>query len=830
MNDWLLTFDGYDPEREGVRETLCALGNGYLVSRGAALDSIAGDIHYPGTYLAGGYNRLTTEISGREIENEDLVNIPNWLPLLVAIDGGPWLRPETVTYLDYKQTLDMRGAVLSRSLRIADAENRILRIEEERFVSMDDRHLAAIALTVTPENWSGRLTIRSELDGGVINAGVPRYRALSSRHLETLDLGEANEETIWLRSRFSQARREVVMAARTRVTGVDGPLDAERWLDRDDDRVAQHVTVDAAEGMGIRAEKLVAIHTSIDRGISEPGLAALERVRDAEGYAPLLSAHRRAWEHMWRLFDIDINTIEDGGVEQKLHLHIFHLLQTASRHSIDLDVGIPPRGWNGEAYRGHVMWDELFIFPYLTLRLPVLIRALLRYRHRRLPAARRLAREAGYAGAMFPWMSGSDGREETQTLHLNPVSGRWVPDNSQRQRHVNLAIAYNIWAYYRATGDRAFLVDYGAELLIEMARFWSSIATEDAPGGRFAIRGVMGPDEFHTAYPGIAPEDEAGIDNNAYTNVMVAWSLTRTLDVLELLPATRREELTDRLGLEDAEIARWDEISRRLHVPFHADGIISQFEGYEDLKEFDWEAARAEHGDIQRLDRVLESHGESPNAYKVSKQADALMLFFLFSTEELVEVFERLGYPFVPDDIGRTVEYYMARTSHGSTLSWLTHAWVLARADRSRSWALFRKALDSDFADIQGGTTREGIHLGAMAGTVDMVHRCYTGIEPRVHALDFNPRLPDELLSVATTVRYRDQVLDVLATHEHLRIASRPMSAAPVTIAYRGRTREMSPGQSFEFRLVSAQPRPADRIGEQRDALCGPEPRGQAAD
>ena len=135
------------------------------------------------------------------------------------------------------------------------------------------------------------------------------------------------------------------------------------------------------------------------------------------------------------------------------------------------------RGWHGEAYRGHIFWDELFIFPLINLRLPEITRALIRYRYRRLNEARANARAAGLRGAMYPWQSGSSGREETQRLHLNPVSGRWIADHTHLQRHVNAAIAYNIWLYYQATRDMEFLSFYGAEMLLEIARFWRSEET-----------------------------------------------------------------------------------------------------------------------------------------------------------------------------------------------------------------------------------------------------------------------------------------------------------------------------------------------------------------
>lgn len=800
MSDWCVRFDGWAPAAEGLRETLCALGNGYIVSRAAAPNAVAGEVHYPGTYLAGGYDRLTSRIGGHEIENEDLVNLPNWLPLVMRIEGGEWLRPGDVDHLDYRQELDLKRSVLSRVLRFRDAEGRVTRWEERRVVSMHDPHLAALAVTLTAENWSGALGLRAGIDGSVLNRGVARYRELEGRHLETLDTSREDGGLLALRARFVQARREVALAARTDVTLEGGHVPATR-TEVLADMVEDVFELEVREGRPVQIEKIAAYFDSRDHAITDPLLEAVNHVRHARDFRTLEGQHVRAWAHLWEQFDIRLEGAPADSAQLKLRLHILHLLQTASVHSVEMDVGVPPRGWHGEAYRGHIMWDELFIFPYLTLRMPVLTRALLRYRYRRLDEARRAARETGLRGAMFPWQSGSNGREESQRIHLNPRSGRWIPDNSWRQRHIGAAIAYNIWEYVEATDDRDFLRDYGAELFCEIARFWASMV-EERPDGRFGIRGVMGPDEFHTAYPGVDPATKGGLDNNAYTNVMAAWVLSRADDVLELIPADERRRLCERLDLGAEELAQWGEISRRLFVPFQDDGIISQFEGYEALAEFDWDRYRERYDNLQRLDRILEAEGDDPNNYKVSKQADVLMIFYLFSSDEIVQIFERLGYRFTPGMIFRNVRYYMDRTSHGSTLSWVAHAWVLARADRQRSWQLALKALDSDIADIQGGTTAEGIHLGAMAGTVDLMQRCYTGIELRSNALIFNPRLPEEVARLRSTVRFRGQVLDFEITQKELTVSSRTMTAHPVTIAYRGQAREVSPGQSFVFRLI----------------------------
>lgn len=476
-----------------------------------------------------------------------------------------------------------------------------------------------------------------------------------------------------------------------------------------------------------------------------------------------------------------------------LRLHLFHVLQTLSPHTADLDVGVPARGLHGEAYRGHVFWDELFVLPYLNLHFPEVSRALLNYRYRRLPRACRTAAATGRAGAMYPWQSGSDGREEAQEWHLNPHSGRWLPDQSRLQHHVGSAVAYNVWQYCEATGDTDFLHTKGAEMLLQIARFWANLAAFDPDTDRYRIRGVVGPDEYHDAYPGAALP---GLDDNAYTNVMAAWVLTRAVDLLRRLPAWRREELFDRVRLDSDELPRWEEISRQLRVPFHQ-GVISQFDGYDDLAELDWEAYRARYDSIRRLDRILEAEGDTVNRYKASKQADVLMLGYLFSPADLRHLFRRLGYDLDDEIWCRTVDYYLQRTSHGSTLSELVHGFVLARARRAEAWQYVREALEADIADIQGGTTGEGIHLGAMAGTLDLVQRGLTGLEPREDALWLDPVPLPALSEYGFSLRYRGHWgVGVRRRSGQLEIGVPDSEETPIRVVLADRAVTIAPGET----------------------------------
>ena len=396
---------------------------------------------------------------------------------------------------------------------------------------------------------------------------------------------------------------------------------------------------------------------------------------------------------------------------------------------------------------------------------------------------------------MFPWQSGSDGREESPELHLNPRSGRWNPDPSHRAHHIGIAVAYNVWQFYQVTGDLAYLIDYGAEMLAEIARFWVSRATYDEDRDRYGIHGVIGPDEFHSGYPD-RPYD--GIDNNAYTNVMAVWVIMRAIDALELLPLPNRLDLRETLGLTDAELQHWDDVSRRMFVPFH-DGVISQFEGYDELAELDWDAYRQRYGNIQRLDRILEAEHDDVNRYKASKQADALMLLYLLSSDELRELLDRLGYRFAPDQIPKMVDYYLARTSHGSTLSGVVHTWVLARANRDRAMEFFQQVLKSDVSDIQGGTTSEGIHLAAMAGSVDLMQRCFTGLETRGDRIMLSPHWPESLGVLGFPIHYRGHHLHLRVSGKGAEVSVDPRDVPPVVIECRGRVEQLAPGCTIRF-------------------------------
>lgn len=271
---------------------------------------------------------------------------------------------------------------------------------------------------------------------------------------------------------------------------------------------------------------------------------------------------------------------------------------------------------------------------------------------------------------------------------------------------------------------------------------------------------------------------------------MGADGALRPLDRATVLRAT--EMLTSR-GLRD----QWDDVSRRMFVPFH-DGVISQFEGYSELAELDWDHYRHRYGNIQRLDRILEAEGDSVNNYQASKQADALMLLYLLSSDELIGLLARLGYRFAPTQIPGTVDYYLARTSDGSTLSAVVHAWVLARANRSNAMEYFRQVLRSDIADVQGGTTQEGIHLAAMAGSIDLLQRCYSGLELRDDRLVLSPQWPEALGPLEFPFVYRRHQLSLRISGRSATLTAESGDAEPIEVECRGHVQRLRCGHTIE--------------------------------
>ncbi len=674
---------------------------------------------------------------------------------------------------------------------LEDALGRQTQIVSERFASMDNPQLAAMRYRITPLNYNGTIEIKSGLDGKLTNQGVERYKALSSNHLEQIREGVENEK-LYVLVKTNQSGHQIAAAAKHSLLQNGIAVVCKAEISTTSGQVFANYKLETKQNEAVTIEKIISLGSDKEFFIENALLSVLSLLDDSKQFDELLEESSTIWEQLWE--DMDIKVTGDRLSQKLLRLHLFHLLVSVSPVNNLLDASITARGLHGEAYRGHIFWDELYILPLYDLHLPEAARSMLMYRFRRLDEARKYAKQYGYKGAMFPWQSGSDGREETQVVHLNPLTGKWGDDYSSLQRHVSLAIAYNVWDYYWITDDIDFLKEYGAEMFFDIARFWASKATLNQQSGRYEIKGVMGPDEFHEHMPGSA---EGGLKDNTYTNLMVAWLFNKTKEVKEII-GDDFEEVARKMQLSSDEFEKWVQTARQLNIVFNRDGILAQYDGYFGLKELDWDYYRQKYGNVYRMDRILKAEGKSADEYKVAKQADTLMAFYNLNKDEVDKLLFDMGYELPLDYLQRNLHYYLQRTSHGSTLSRLVHARLAAMTGNQQlSWDLYQDALQSDYVDIQGGTTGEGIHAGVMAGTILITLNTFAGINYREKELHIEPNLPEDWRELSFKLNFKGVHYSFCLSKSGLKV----LADANATIYVCGKMLNLEAGKMNEINL-----------------------------
>lgn len=742
---WNLDYFGYTPGKEEYSvESLLTIGNGFMGLRGTTAEMSLSKDHYPATYIAGLYNEEKSEIAGQIVENEDFVNTPNNQYISVQVEGtNEWLTLEHSTLKALHRNLNLKNGLFTAHMLIEDSQQHQLEITALKIVNMAKMNNYSIKYMIKPVNFSKNISVKTMTDGSVYNFNVERYRNLTAKHFHITELvADQNKTSITI-----QTNQSKIDVRQTSAIIGDFFTDKEVINTVNEETIEQTMTFYAEQDVQYTLEKHVQVTASIaQQSFKQPSASATSF--DIE-----LVESTKAWESLWKKSDIQVSG--DLMSQKLLRIHTYHLLVSASPFSNnELDVSVTARGLHGEAYRGHIFWDEIFILPFYILHFPQTAKQLLMYRYNRLGKAKENAIESHYEGAMFPWQSGLDGSEDTQKLHLNPLNGEWGEDHSILQRHVSLAIAYNVWMYWSNTGDDRFIKEYGAEMLLEIANFWRSAATFDKETGRYFIDKVMGPDEFHEAYP---ESTESGLKNNAYTNLMVVWLFEEVETILSLLNTQEQAELFNKTGITQENIEKMKDIRKHLGIEINKEGIIAQYEGYFDLKEIDWEQAKATYGNIYRMDRILKAEGQSPDDYKVAKQADTLMLFYNLNKEKIDEILDDLGYDLPADYLEKNLLYYLNRTSHGSTLSRIVHAQLAEEVKfHDLSWKLYQEALYSDYQDIQGGTTAEGIHTGVMAATIYVTLTTYAGIDIKKEQLSIRPNLPEHWTEMTFNLSHKE--------------------------------------------------------------------------
>ncbi len=736
---WCLTYRYFDKNEEKLRETMTTVGNGFVGRRGSLSFMKANDdTHYPGTYIAGLFNKVGTKIADKTIYNNDFVNIPNAFLVRFKFENDKdFWSLDNLTIKDYQHRLYMKTGETRREILLEHPDGRQVKYSCYQFSSMQNMHALGHKIKIQPVNFDGSLEIQSSIDGDIINYGVERYRKLNGKHLN-INNTSSEDNHLKLQAETTTSKVKIDLDVFHKASSKVSPSNH-----KTSKTTALHYHKNLKQKEVFELERSVFIQTSRNQLGSKSQLAAFD-------YQDCLDKSAEAWQKIWK--EMDIKITGDRYSQQLSRLQMYHLVSSASPNNEHLDAATTARGLHGEAYRGHIFWDEIFILPFYFKNFPKVSKSLLMYRYRRLDAARAHAQKNNKKGALIPWQIADTGEEETQEIHYNPMSGQWDPDLSRKQRHVSISVAFNLINYHRHTLDEEFLANEGGEMLLEIVRYWASKVRLNQKDNRYHIYRIMGPDEFHEKYPE-NPDTDGGIDDNAYTNLMVSWLFKQAIAFLPKISSKTKEKI----NFKDDEKENWLDIANRIYVSIK-DDIIEQFKGYFKLKEIDFEAYEEKYGDIGRMDRILKSENDSPDHYKVAKQADTLMLFYLLEPEEVKSLIEDLGYK-VGDAVAllqKNFDYYIKRTSHGSTLSYCVHAYLLDHVPgrEDKLWKWFQMALSSDFDDIQGGTTEEGIHCGVMSGNINLIYKGFAGVKMG-EPIHLNPSLPKQWKTLETNLKFQ---------------------------------------------------------------------------
>ncbi|MEH1965575.1 beta-phosphoglucomutase [Nostoc sp.] len=696
--DWILIETQFDPEQLHSKETVFTIGNGYLGTRGCFEEGYPHAL--PATFINGVYDDVPVVYT-------ELVNCPDWLPLVVIVNGDRF-RLDQGEILRYDRQLDLRQGLLSRYLRWRSPSGNIIDISFERFASLADPHVLGLRCHLTPVDFDGLIEVQASINGYPENQGF--------NHWEGLDQGKT-DQGIWLQRRTRSSRIELCMAAKVRILGTEASLQVST--------APGYPTLStsylAKAQQTVTVEKLVTVFTS--REIETPVPAAQEKLAHLPDYATLLKANEQAWNEVWQQSDILIEG--DSTAAFAVRYNLFQLLIAGPRH--DDRVSIPAKTLSGFGYRGHIFWDtEIFMLPLFIFTQPAIAHNLLSYRWHTLPGARRKAAHYGYKGAMFAWESADTGDEVTPRWALgSDFYGEdvriWCRD---REIHINADIPYAVWNYWQATGDDEWMQKCGAEVILDAAIFWGSRVEFNPERKKYEIRGVIGADEYHEF-----------VHNNAFTNRMAQWHLEKAIAVYDWLVQKfpeRATELEQKLKFTPEEQSHWqDIIAKILFLYDPLTELIEQFEGFfqlEDINLADYEGRDRSMQAILGVDKI--------NKYQVIKQPDVLMLLYLMR--------ESVDFPYSDKALQTNWDYYAPRTdiTYGSSLGPAVHAILASDLDKSiEAYELFMRALMVDLEDNRGNTN-DGIHGASAGGIWQAVIFGFGGIQLTENGPVANPHLP----------------------------------------------------------------------------------------
>lgn len=692
---WLIFEKSWKPDFQSVSESQLALGNGYLCSR-AVLEEIPRGA-CPGTYFAGIY-----DITGAQVT--ELVNAPNPIDFRISVKGEK-LDITAMNVLGHERLIDMHRGLLVRKTTYANSRKKRFNYQSLRFFSMHNKHIAVMQIYVTPLDEEVTFTVESSVDTAVTNKGL--ITEGKKKHVHIYDfLKNGNINYLCMKT----LEKEVLIAYANQLEIKKGKKT----------RSVPHRTfkLHLRKGESACITKFFSFYTSQDINPRQIKAKTIKTLRKAvmKGFDQLIKEHTNVWLKKWKSANIEIEG--DPDIERVIRFNIYHLLITGSEDNNNISIGA--RTLTGEGYRGHIFWDtEIFILPFFIYTNPKIAKNMLLYRYHRLDAARKIAKDKGYQGTMFPWESADTGEEATPSWYKHTDGTIRKVSTGFQEHHITSDIAYGVFHYFIATGDIDFMLEYGLEIILETAKFWASRVEYTSRRKKYEIKHVIGPDEYHE-----------NVNNNVFTNAMAKWNLEIAAKLCEVLrrkyPSKVKPVMT-KINLKPRDTHKWRYIAKRIFIPISKKrGIIEEFDGFFKLKRLP--LPELDSNSIPLYPKGLA--GRKISKTQFVKQADVVMLLYILS--DILSANQKK----------KNYLFYENRTLHESSLSAAVYSAVGAEVgEKNKAYRYFLTSAYTDLKNIYGNSS-DGMHAASLGGTWQAVINGFAGVKIRKRILSFNPKLP----------------------------------------------------------------------------------------
>jgi beta-phosphoglucomutase len=723
IDEWKVVEDHYNPNDFSKNETIFALGNGYFGLRGTYEEQISPT---EGTYINGFYDSVPIVYPetayGWAKTRQTILNVTDGKRIYIEIDGEKFSL-EHVQYSHYSRTLDLQKGTLERKVTWTTKTGKITELCFKRIVSLSHQHTAAIQVSVKPLNWEGGVSITSTLNAKVFNISHgddPRIGAHFKGQAIVLEEIKKIEKGCIIDSRTVAKRFQLLSGVVHNFQ--EKALEKVENVSSHDQEYAERYTFKVEKGEALIFDKFLCYIRNKGKDIVLPMLGIekeLDRINNT-GFDELCLEQEEYLQKFWTRADVEVRG--DSALQQALRFNLFHMLQSVGK---DGETNIASKGVTGEGYEGHYFWDtECNMLPMFIYIDPESAKSLLMYRYNILPKARERAEELSHKGALWAWRT-IDGEELSAYFPAGTA-----------QYHINMDIMFALKKYYKATHDEQFLVDYGAEMLFENARFLLSLG-DFIEGRGFCINCVTGPDEY-----------TALINNNFYTNMMAKDSLEFALSVHKKLEDQYPEKLNiliQKLKLKADDISSWKRAAEEMYFFFDEKlGIYGQDDSFLSKAHFDWKSLPKE-----KLPLLLHFHYLNIYRYQVLKQPDAILLFYTVPEK------------FSKAEKKRHYDYYEPLCTHDSSLSYCIHGIVAAELgmyDIAYQYCMNSARIDLD--DLQGNTYK-GIHGAAMAGSWLGIVYGFGGLKLKDDKLHFTPVCPKQWESYTFRLNFQNRLLKV---------------------------------------------------------------------